>query len=87
MNKQVVIKLLKNQTITEIEFNEFIADYVKHKKGNDATVEQLNDIKQLINSGLFNLGFAVREAARDLNLQITTVADKLGQIIRIDVTE
>lgn len=87
MYKDIVIQLIKNKSVSENDINEFITEYVKIKKKKDITGEQLTGIKELIKLGFFNLGYAAREAARDLKLNITTVHDVQGNMLRVDVTE
>ena len=83
MYKDIVTQLVKQKSVTEKDINEFITEYVKNKKKKDVTVEQLADIRQLLQMGVFNLNYAAREAARDLGLNITNVISKEGKLLNV----
>lgn len=84
MNKQVVIKLLKNQQVTQTEFMEFIVDYVEFKKKPTPTGEQLQAMLQLFNMGIFQIKEALLDVRDYLKLQVISVINN-GMVIRIDV--
>lgn len=86
MNKQVVIKLLKNQQVTQTEFMEFIVDYVEFKKKPTPTGEQLQAILQLFNMGIFHIKEALIDIRDYLKLQVVHVISN-EMIIRTDVYE
>lgn len=86
MNKEVVIKLLKNQQVTQTEFMEFIVDYIEFKKKPTPTGEQLQAILQLFNMGIFQIKEALVEMRDYLKLQVNSLI-KDNTIIRIDVYE
>lgn len=84
MNKEVVIKLIKNEQVTQTEFMEFIVDYVEFKKKPTPTGEQLQSMLQLFNMGIFRIKEALLEVRDYLKLQVISVIDN-GAIVRIDV--
>lgn len=87
MYKDIVIKFIRQQPITEMEINEFITTHIKIKKNVDITAPQLVGIRQLIGMGMFNLDFAIKEAIKDLKLQVISVIDPSGKVLRVDIEE
>lgn len=85
--KDTVEKIIKTGSVTELELNKFIIDYVKQKKNIEVSTQELNEIKQLISVGIFSFDHAIQEAIKDLKLQVTTITNKNGQILRRDVSE
>lgn len=85
MDKQVVIKILERKQISQEELFIFITDYIKSEKGKDITGQELQMIFQAIQMKVFNLYYAAEQAAIKLNLQVTSLYNKVGQIIRTDV--
>ena len=86
MNKEVVIKLIKNQQVTQVEFTQFIVDFIEFKKKPTPTGEQIQAILQLFNMGIFQIKEALIEARDYLKLQVINVINN-GVIIRVDVYE
>jgi len=84
MNKETIIRLVKQQPIKQEEFNQFILDYIKFKEKPEPTAEQLIKIIQLINAGVFSLKEAVEDGIVMHNLQVQTIVQN-NQVIRIDV--
>ena len=84
MNKETIIRLVKQQPIKQEEFNQFILDYIKFKEKQEPTAEQLIKIIQLINAGVFSLKEAVGDGIVMHNLQVQTIVNN-NQVIRIDV--
>ena len=84
MNKETIIRLVKQQPIKQEEFNQFILDYIKFKEKPEPTAEQLIKIIQLINAGVFSLKEAVEDGIVMHNLQVQTIVNN-NQVIRIDV--
>lgn len=87
MNKEIVKRILTNNTINISDLNTFITEYVYEKLNRDITAEELKGIVQMIQAKIFNLRFAVLEAAKMLNLDVFSVFDKNGNLIRTDVYE
>jgi hypothetical protein len=86
MNKEVVIKLLKNQQVTQQDFMQFVIDYLEFKKKPTPTSEQLQGMLQLFNMGIFQIKEPLMEVTNYLKLQvITTIKDNI--VIRTDVYE
>lgn len=84
MNKETIIRLIKNQPIKQEELNEFILDYIKFKGKPEPTSEQLVKILHLLNVGVFTLNEAIQEGIKMHNLQIQTIT-KDNNVLRIDV--
>lgn len=82
MNKEIVIKLVKQEQITQQELFQFISDYIEFKKKPILTSEQLKGIYQAIQFGIFNLNDAIKEAAKELNLEINYLTDLNGNLIK-----
>lgn len=87
MYKEVVKKFLKRQPINDADFNEFVTTYIKNKKNMNISGQQLMAIKQLVMQGIFKLDNAIKEAAEELKLQVVTLTNKEGQILRVDIYE
>jgi len=85
MNKEVVIKLIKNQQVTQKELLEFIVDYIEFKKRPAPTAEQLQGLLQLFEMRIFNLDIPLQEVVKPLNLQVVKLFDKNNLLIKIDV--
>ena len=81
MNAELVKRLLKSNQINIVDLNTFISEYVLEKKKRDVTPEELNGIVMLLNTGAFNLRFALTEAAKILGLTVLTATNNTGQII------
>jgi hypothetical protein len=84
--KDILIKLIKKEKVSNIEFNEFITDYIYKRKNIYPTGEQLQLITRMIFQGIISIDYIIKEAIKDFNIQIITVSNlKTGQILRIDV--
>ena len=86
MNKKTVIKLLKNQQLSQEEFLTFITDYLEFKKKTLPTGKQLQQMLQLFNMGVFQINNAMREAAEHLKLQLVTIT-KGDKLLKSEVYE
>lgn len=87
MKKEFIKHLLESPIISDTELNTFITEYTLKKLGENITGEQLLAIHQFIKIGYFNLRYALLEAARDLDLNVLTITDRNGVIIRTHVYE
>ncbi|MDA3856277.1 MAG: hypothetical protein PF569_08520 [Candidatus Woesearchaeota archaeon] len=87
MYKNIIIKILNRERITQKELNSFISEYIYREKKTYPTAEQLKNIIQLIYHGLFNINYAAIKATEQLNLQITTLFNKNNEHIKTYVTE
>ena len=87
MTKEFIKRLLESQTITDIDLNTFISEYTINKLGTDITGEQVLGIATLIKTGYFDLRFALLEAAKSLDLNVLTITDRNGVILRTHVYE
>lgn len=84
MNKETIIRLVKQQPIKQEEFTQFILDYIKYKEKPEPTAEQLMKILQLVNAGIFSLKEAIEDGIVMHNLQVQTIVHN-NQVVRIDV--
>ena len=86
MNKDTIIRLVKNQPVKQEELNTFILDYIQYKNKPTPTPEQFGKILHLLQVGIFNLNEAVQDGIKLHNLQVQTIV-KDNNIIKIDVYE
>lgn len=75
MNKDLVIKILQSNSISQEELHTFIADYVLLKKNKNISGQELAAITGLIQQGFLNLRFAALQAASDLGLTVLSLVD------------
>ena len=85
MDRNTVVKILKKESITLQELNAFIIDYTKHTLDKDISQVELSAIAELVQSGIFNLGFAAEKVANVLGISITRVFNKNGDLLRTDI--
>lgn len=76
-------KIINNEQVNLSEINTFIVDYCKLMENKIPTQEELTGIVTAIQMGIFNLITAVKYAAIKLNIQINTLYDKQGQMIKM----
>ncbi len=81
MNKNIVTKILQGQPINLEELNSFIVDYVKMMKNEEINSQQLEMIRELIKTHIFNLNYAAKVASIKLGMNVVNVHDRNGQII------
>ena len=81
--KEFINKIINNQQVNINELNTFIVDYCKLMENKIPTQEELTGIVTAIQMGIFNLTMAVKYAAIKLNIQINTLYDKQGQMIKM----
>ena len=79
---EFIIKVLNQQQISISELNKFIYEYVVLMGLKEPSQSELSAIIQLIQMGYFNLNFAVDEASKKLNLNITRLYDQKNQLIK-----
>lgn len=87
MNKHTVIMLVKNQEVKQVDFIQFILDYLKFKGKPEPTAQQLPKLLQVFSMGIFSLKEPLEEAIKHLNLQVIRLYDKTGRLLKIDVYE
>lgn len=87
MNKELIIKMLNTDKVELSDLNTFISDYTKFKLNKDITAQELAGIIQAIQMRIFDLRFALVQAARDLDLNVLTILDKTGKLITTEVYE
>ena len=80
--EEFIIKVLNQQQIPISELNKFIYEYVILMGVKEPSQSELSAIIQLIQMGYFNLNFAVDEASKKLNLNITRLYDQKNQLIK-----
>ena len=72
MDKDLIKRLLLSNQINIKDLNEFIVAYVKEEKEKDVTLDELNGIVKLIQTGIFNLELTlVKLASEEKQLQKT----------------
>ena len=84
--KEFITKIINNQEINLGELNTFIVDYCKLMENKIPTQEELSGIVQLIQMKIFDLIYAVKQAAIKLNIQINSIYDKHGNLIRMFIS-
>ena len=84
--KEFINKIINNQQINLNELNTFILDYCKLMNNKIPTQEELTGIVTAIQMRIFNLTTAVKYAAIKLNIQINTLYDKQGQMIKMFIS-
>ena len=84
--KEFINKIINNQQVNINELNTFIVDYCKLMENKIPTQEELTGIVTAIQMGIFNLTTAVKYAAIKLNIQINTLYDKQGQMIKMFIS-
>lgn len=87
MNKETILKILRNERITMNDLNSFITDYVKLMQNKDITLEQLQGITHLVQSGIFNIRYAAKIAGIKSGLNITELLSKEGVLLNVMVSE
>lgn len=88
MYKKILKKLLKNESVSDKEFAEFIVEYIKTKNKPEPTRKQLETIMKLAFSSQLDIDYIINEAAKDANLQVVKVKDlNSGNILKIDIYE
>lgn len=86
MDKTLVSKMLTSNNITLEDIKTFIHDYVVLMKEKEPSVEEIEKIFLLLNSGHFNLRFALKQAAFKLDLYVMEVWDIKSNILVITKT-
>ena len=86
--KEFINKIFANQQVTIEELNNFIINYSELCGIKNTTPEQLQIAVQLIQNGLFDLQYAVKNCASKLGLQVVELTDtKTGQLIYRKIQE
>ena len=81
--KEFINKVINNQQININELNVFIVDYCKLMENKIPDATELIGIAQMIQTGMFNLIYAVKTASSKLNIPLTILYDKHGQQIKM----
>ena len=79
-------KIINNEQINSTELNTFIVDYCKLMGNKIPTQQELSGITQAIQMNMFDLIFAVKNAAIKLNIQLNSIYDKHGNLIRMFIS-
>jgi hypothetical protein len=87
MTKEFIKRILESPNILEKDLNEFIDEYTFDKLNKRISGVELSGIIQLIRAGIFNLRFALLEAARSLDLNVITAFDHNGVILKTHIYE
>jgi hypothetical protein len=75
MNKEIVIKILETNSITQEELYNFITDYVMAKKNRLISGQELSALATMLQQGFLNLRSAALQAAEDLGLTVLCLLD------------
>ena len=81
--KNFINKIINNEQVTLEELNTFIVDYCELMDNKTPTGAELQLIVQMIQMKMFDLIYAVKQAAIKLNIQINTLYGKHGEIIKM----
>ena len=84
--KEFINKIINNQQVNINELNTFIVDYCKLMENKIPDAVELVAIAQMIQTGMFNLMYAVKLAAIKLNIPLTILYDKHGQQIKMFIS-
>lgn len=87
MDKNLVKRLLESTTIDRTDLNIFIMQHTFNKLNRDISVEELQSISQYVQMGVFNLRYALLEAAQDLGLNVMEISTTDGQLLKTHVYE
>lgn len=86
MNKDLIRKLLTSNMFETQDILTFIAEYTFHKLKRDISGDELFGIHRLIQEGVFNLNYALVQAALIEGLNVLRVFDKQGILIKTIVS-
>ena len=84
--KEFINKIVNNQQVNINELNTFIVDYCKLMENKIPDATELVAIAQMIQNGMFNLIYAVKNACIKLNIQLNILYDKHGQQIKMFIS-
>jgi len=87
VNKDLIIRILTSNTVNINDLSEFIVQYTHSCLNKDITPVEINGIIQAIQMGIFDLRFAVLQAAQKINLYIMTITDKNGVLLKTHTYE
>lgn len=84
--KEFINKIVNNQQVSINELNVFIVDYCKLMENKIPDATELVAITQMIQTGMFNLIYAIKLAAIKLNIPLNILYDKHGQQIKMFIS-
>lgn len=84
--KEFINKIINNEQVSINELNVFIVDYCKLMNNKIPNSTELIGIVQMIQIGEFKLMYAVKNACIKLNIQLNTLYDKHGQMIKMFIS-
>ena len=84
--KEFINKIVNNQQVNINELNTFIVDYCKLMENKIPNATELVAITQMIQTGMFNLIYAVKLASIKLNIPLNILYDKRGQMIKMFIS-
>lgn len=79
--KEFINKVFSNQQITIDELSKFILEYAELCGIKNTTPQHVQFAIQLIQGGLFDLGYACKNCASKLGLQVVEMRDKDGILL------
>jgi len=85
--KEFIKKILNNQKVTIEELSQFIIDYSELCGIKNTTNDHIQFAIQLIQHGLFDLNYAIKNCANKLGLQIVELIDSNGNLIYKKIQE
>lgn len=85
--REFVNKIFSNQQITTEELAAFIVEYSELCGVKNTTPQHIQFAIQLIQQGMFDLGYACKNCASKLGLQVVEMKDKNGLILYTKIQE
>ena len=87
MDKALVQRMLIENPVNLTDLGNFISQYTYDKLGRHITAEELSGILHLIRMNIFDLRYALVQAAEKLGLYVMNAFDKNGMLIKTYVYE
>lgn len=84
--KEFINKIVNNQQVNINELSTFIVDYCTLMENKIPNAAEISAIIQMIQTGMFNIIYAVKLAAIKLNIPLNILYDKHGQMIKMFIS-
>lgn len=84
---EIIKKILSNQNISINELSEFLIEYIKLFSGKEPNSNELQTMVQMIQIGMFDLNYMIKNACIKLNLQLYEITNQHGQLIKRYINE
>jgi len=85
--KDFIKNTLENNSVDQNKLTEFIVYYCNLCGVKEPSADEIRVIFQLISNGMFDLRYALKQAANKLNLNVIETYDKNKQLIKTQVYE